>query len=153
MGFSPEVTYFKPAGIPLSFLDQTSLSLDELEALRLADFNQIDQIDAAKKMKVSQSTFQRILCSARKKVSGALVIGQAIKIEGGEISMPIVPGMGRGRGRGMGRGRMGGQFSAGPGGVCLCTNQDCKNEIPHQTGVPCYKTKCPKCGSPMIRKV
>jgi len=153
MGFFPEATYFKPIGIPLSFLDQVSLSLDELEALRLADFNQIDQIEAAKKMKVSQSTFQRILCSARKKVSGALVIGQAIKVEGGEISMPITPGMGRGRGRGMGRGRMGGQFSAGPGGVCLCTNPDCKNEIPHQTGVPCFKTKCPKCGSPMIRKV
>jgi len=68
MGFSPEVTYFKPAGIPLSFLDQTSLSLDELEALRLADFNQIDQIDAAKKMKDYQKNFQRNQYSARKKV-------------------------------------------------------------------------------------
>jgi hypothetical protein len=52
---------------------------------------------------------------------------------------------------GRGRGRMGGN-SAGPGGICICTNQQCKNEVPHQAGVPCYQMKCPKCGSQMVRK-
>jgi hypothetical protein len=62
---------------------------------------------------------------------------------------------GRGRGMGVpggGRGRMGGGFAAGPVGVCICTNPECKTEAPHQPGIPCYQVKCPKCGSPMIRK-
>jgi len=52
----------------------------------------------------------------------------------------------------MGRGRMGGRFAAGPAGKCVCTNPDCGTEIAHQAGQPCYQLKCPKCGSPMIRK-
>lgn len=81
--FRPGVTYFKPRGIPLRFLEEVNLRADELEALRLADFQGLDQIKAAKKMKVSQSTFQRILSSARKKVSQGLVEGKAIRIEKG----------------------------------------------------------------------
>ncbi|MGI5826428.1 MAG: hypothetical protein ACOX50_03380 [Patescibacteria group bacterium] len=50
-----------------------------------------------------------------------------------------------------GRGRMGGN-SAGPGGICICTNPECKHETPHQVGVPCYQMKCSKCGSQMVRK-
>jgi len=61
-------------------------------------------------------------------------------------------GLGGGLGRGGGRGRMGGQFTAGPGGVCVCTNPDCQHEVTHQAGQACYQLKCPKCGSPMIRK-
>ena len=60
-------------------------------------------------------------------------------------------GIGWGRGRGAGRGRMGGPF-AGPTGCCVCTNPECKNKILHQVGIPCYQTKCPKCGSPMVRR-
>ena len=61
------------------------------------------------------------------------------------------PGTGRGLGRGGGRGRMGG-FGLGPGGGCVCTNPKCSYSTPHSRGVPCYQMKCPKCGSPMIRK-
>ncbi len=63
-------------------------------------------------------------------------------------------GRGGGRravGRGQGRGRMGGK-AAGPGGVCVCTNPDCDYQVQHKRGVPCYKRKCPKCGSPLTRK-
>lgn len=81
--FRPGVTYFKPRGVPLRFLEEVSLRADELEALRLADFQGLDQIKAAQKMKISQSTFQRVLSSARKKVSQGLVEGKAIKIEKG----------------------------------------------------------------------
>jgi len=61
-------------------LEEVDLSMDELEALRLCDLENLEQTEAAKKMKVSQSTLQRILTSARKKVALALVEGKAIKI-------------------------------------------------------------------------
>ena len=54
---------------------------DELEALRLCDFKNLDQVEAAKKMRISQSTLQRILSSARQKVAEALTEGKAIKIK------------------------------------------------------------------------
>jgi len=78
--FDPDVAYFKPRAVPLSILEEVSLSIDELEALRLCDFKDFEQKEAAKKMKVSQSTLQRILTSARKKVAEALINGKAIKI-------------------------------------------------------------------------
>jgi len=139
----------------LNQLEEINLTLDELETLRLADLKNISQTRAAQRMKISQSTFQRILTKAHKKIATALVKGKAIRMKGGEVKMARGRGwgLGRGFGRGRGAGRMGGQFAAGPGGVCVCTNPECKNEITHQAGVPCYQTKCPKCGSPMIRKV
>jgi uncharacterized protein len=79
--FNPNVTYFKPRAIPLSALKETELNADELEALRLCDFKELGQVKAAKKMNISQSTLQRILTLARKKIAGALVEGMAIKIK------------------------------------------------------------------------
>lgn len=79
--FDPNVTYFKPRAVPLAVLEEVDLARDELEALRLCDFKNLDQVKAAKKMKISQSTLQRILSSARKKVAQALVEGKAIKIK------------------------------------------------------------------------
>ncbi len=79
--FNPNVTYFKPRAVPLSSLEEVSLKRDELEALRLCDLEGRDQKKAAQKMNISQSTLQRILSSARKKVSEALTEGKAIKIK------------------------------------------------------------------------
>ena len=157
VSFLPEVTYFKPQGVLLTDLDEEVLAGDELEALRLVDLENKDQVEAAKKMAVSQSTLHRILIKARKKIARALILGRAIALKGGG-EMPIGRGIGRGRGMGRGlgvgggRGRGGGQFAAGPGGKCVCTNPDCRHEAVHQLGVPCYQQKCPKCGSPMIRQ-
>lgn len=78
--FNPEVTYFKPQGVPMRFLEIVDLSLEEVEALRLKNVEDFDQIKAAEKMQTSQSTFQRILSSAYKKVSTALIEGKAIKV-------------------------------------------------------------------------
>ena len=80
ISFDPNVTYFKPRAVPLAELEEVDLASDELEALRLCDLEEMDQIKAAKKMGVSQSTLQRIITSARKKISGALIKGKAIKI-------------------------------------------------------------------------
>jgi len=142
--FEPNVTYFKPAGIRMIDLEESILAVDEFEAIRLKDLEGLEQEEASKKMNISQPTFFRLLDSARKKIADAIVNGKAIKIEGGVYKMV---GFGRGRG---GRGRMRGPFAAGPGGTCICPK--CKHEIPHQVGVPCYQIKCPKCGSPMVRK-
>ena len=74
---------FRPQCKPLKQLDGVLLTLDEFEAIRLSDCEGLKQEDAAKRMKISRSTFSRIVSSARGKVSDALVNVKAIKIEGG----------------------------------------------------------------------
>jgi len=79
--FDPNVIYFKPRAVPLSALEEVNLDLDELEALRLCDLENLDQKAAAKKMGISQSTLGRTLTLARKKITEALIEGKAIKIK------------------------------------------------------------------------
>ena len=78
--FNPNVTYFKPQGVPLRELEIIELTIEEIEAFRLRHINDLEQTEAAKKMNTSQSTYQRILYSAYKKIADALVNGKAIKI-------------------------------------------------------------------------
>lgn len=85
--FMPGVTYFKPAGIPLRALGEVRLTLEEVEAIRLKDLEDLDQEQCAEKMNISRPTFQRVLESARKKVADALLSGKAIRIEGGNFEM------------------------------------------------------------------
>ncbi len=85
--FNPKITYFKPQAVPLRDLENVELTIDELETLRLANIEKLNQTDAASKMKIHQSTFQRTLTRAREKLTDALVNGKAIKIQGGEYNM------------------------------------------------------------------
>jgi len=78
--FNPSITYFKPQGVPLRELEIVELSIEEMEAYRLRHINDLQQEAAAKKMNTSQSTYQRILYSAYKKIADALINGKAIKI-------------------------------------------------------------------------
>ncbi len=80
IGFNPNIVYFKPQGVPMRMLDEVELTAEELEALRLKNAKDLDQSEGAKLMKTSRSTFQRILSSAYKKITKALVEGKAIKI-------------------------------------------------------------------------
>jgi predicted DNA-binding protein (UPF0251 family) len=80
INFNPKATYFKPQGVPMRFLEVVELSTEELEALRLKNIEGLGQIECAKMMRTSQSTLQRILSSAYKKITKALVDGKAIKI-------------------------------------------------------------------------
>lgn len=80
---APGERCFKPRCKPLYELQGVRLSLDEFEALRLADFEELKQADAAKLMRVSRPTFSRIVASARKKVADGLVNIKVIRIEGG----------------------------------------------------------------------
>ena len=66
-------------------LKEISLSVEEYEVLRLVDLEEINQLDACKKMKISQPTLSRILKSAHKKVSEAIVEGKAIRVQGGNF--------------------------------------------------------------------
>ena len=77
----PVATLFKPGGVPA--LAQIPLALDEFEAVRLADLEQLEQAQAARRMGVSRQTFGRVLGAARRKVAQALVLGHALRIEGG----------------------------------------------------------------------
>jgi len=79
----PEVDYYKPRGIPLMELEEVELKVEELEAMRLVEYENLSHEDAAKKMKVSRRTLARELHSAHKKIADALLNGKAIQIKGG----------------------------------------------------------------------
>ena len=85
--FQPGVTYFKPAGIKMSELNESILTFDEFEAVRLKDFEGLEQKDAAEKMGISQPTFHRLISVARKKLADAIVNSKAIRIEGGKVEI------------------------------------------------------------------
>jgi predicted DNA-binding protein (UPF0251 family) len=87
---TPRVRTFKPQGIPLSQLKQVTLTLDEFEALRLADLEGDTQEQAAARMNVSRPTFGRIIEKARHTFVDALVNGKAIQVEGGNYTVTKV---------------------------------------------------------------
>ena len=74
---------FRPQCMPLNRLDGIYMTLDEFEAVRLADCEGLKQDEAAKRLKISRPTFSRIITSAHKKIGDALVNIKAIKIEDG----------------------------------------------------------------------
>lgn len=116
IAFLPHIVYFKPAGIPARELEEVTLSLDEVEAVRLADLEGLYQEDAAAGMNVSRQTFANILTSAHRKIAETLIFGKALRIEGGTIEL---------------RNR---QF------ICHeCTN---RWNIPLSAGLP---SQCPRC--------
>jgi predicted DNA-binding protein (UPF0251 family) len=121
---SPEKVYFKPRGIPVSILDEVVLTVDELESIRLADFDSLYQEKAAERMHISRQTFGRILDSAHKKIADALINGKAIKIGGGVIKMA---------------------------GTRKFKCDDCSHEweLPFGTG---RQEACPECGSKNIHR-
>lgn len=83
----PGVVFFKPAGIPLRELEERVISLDEFEALRLADVEGMPQLDASRLMGISRQTFSRILAHARQTVATCLTMGMAVRIEGGVVHL------------------------------------------------------------------
>ncbi len=117
----PAVDYFKPAGVPMRDLQEVALGLDEVEALRLADLENLSHEAVGEMMNVSRATAGRILATARRKTAEALVHGWAIRIDRGPTTPTTTPpdddagfqrgrrgmgGPGHGRGRGRGRGRI-----------------------------------------------
>lgn len=79
----PEVSYFKPRAIPMGNLEEVRLTIDEREAIYLADLQGLSQEEAGQRMGVSRATFGRIVQKARKTIADALINGKAIRIGGG----------------------------------------------------------------------
>ncbi len=120
---SYDCLYFKPRGIPLCDIEEITLTIDELESIRLSDLLGLYQESAAEKMDVSRQTYGNILKKAHNKVADFLINKKALKIEGGKIIMNDR------------------KF--------LCS--DCKHEwsVPHGTGRP---SSCPNCQKTNIHR-
>lgn len=89
--FIPDIRRFVPRGIPERELEENILKIEELEALRLKDLEDLDQEQCAERMEISRQTFQRILNAARRKMVDAIVNGKAVRIEGGNFTRNICP--------------------------------------------------------------
>ena len=98
----PGFNLFKPSGIPLAQVEIVEIALDELEAMRLCDFEECDQAQAALQMGISRGTIQRLVYSGRRKLIDAVMHGKALAVQ--ESEHVIIRGLGR-HGRGRGRGR------------------------------------------------
>ena len=104
----PAISAFVPTGVTVT--GEIFMSVEELESIRLSDFEHLDQETAANLMKVSRHTYGRILANARSILAEAVITGKSLKIEGGVYEFR---GMGRrrhrrggkGQGRGQGKGR------------------------------------------------
>ena len=81
----PLFSKFKPAGLRITDIQQVLLSLDEYEALRLADYDGLEHSEAAEKMKISRPTFTRLVTRARQKIAEFIVEGKCLQIEGGAV--------------------------------------------------------------------
>ncbi len=79
----PSMEGFKPFGIPMRKLESVNLLFEEYEALRLADYENLNHEEAAKRMNISRPTFTRLYDKARKNIAKAFVEGKAIIIQGG----------------------------------------------------------------------
>jgi predicted DNA-binding protein (UPF0251 family) len=127
IGHRPIAGYFKPAGIPLSALQEVTLTLDELEALRLADLEGLYHEQASDRMAISRQTFGNILESARRKTAECLVNGRALRIHGGRYQMNE---------------HMNERHF-------ICSGCQLEWAVPHGTGRP---QACPKCASPDLHR-
>jgi len=87
VAFNPEISYFKPRGIPMIDLAEVCLTVDQREAIRLSDLLGMSHEEAGRLMGVSRATFGRIIQRARKAVADALINGKAINVEGGNYKI------------------------------------------------------------------
>jgi len=87
VGRPPAFIRFKPQGVPFRNLAKVILSLDEFEAIHLADYRGLEHVEAAERMNISRPTFTRLVETARRKMAQAIVEGAAIVIEGGSVDV------------------------------------------------------------------
>jgi predicted DNA-binding protein (UPF0251 family) len=85
----PEYTYFVPAGRRKCEIEDIIIKVEEIEAMRLKDIEELNQEECAERMHVSRQTFQNIIDSARKKIATAIIEGKAINISGGNYTRNV----------------------------------------------------------------
>ncbi len=71
----------------MPYLNIVNLTIDEYEAVRLGDLENLKHQESAMQMNISRPTFTRLLRSAHSKISDAIVNGKAIRIEGGDYRL------------------------------------------------------------------
>ena len=81
----PEFGRFKPTGVMARMLESQALSLEEFEAVRLADYQGLSHQEAADQMEIARPTFTKLVEEARRKVATFLVEGRELRIDGGHI--------------------------------------------------------------------
>ncbi len=81
----PNFKNFKPSGIPRKMLKAVTITIDEYEAFRLADYLGLEHLQAAEKMAISRPTFTRLIEKARNKIARAIVEGMELVVQGGNI--------------------------------------------------------------------
>lgn len=121
--YPPQRLTFKPAGVPGNLLKEIEMTVDEFEALRLADYQELDHEEAAKQMKISRPTFTRLIKKARKKIAVFLIECRKLEITGGNF-----------------------HFS---GDILRCV--DCGAYIYHRIDIK--PQKCPQCGSENVESM
>lgn len=85
VGCMPDTTTYLPDGMEGRNCDEVVLTIDEFEAIRLADYEDLYQEQAAARMNISRQTFGRIIDSSHKKIADVLINGKALRIEGGDV--------------------------------------------------------------------
>jgi uncharacterized protein len=83
----PVFTNFKPSGIPRKFLKKAELTIDEFEAIRLADYSGMEHKQAADNMQISRPTFTRLIKKAHQKMAVAIIDGMELTITGGNFEL------------------------------------------------------------------
>ena len=158
------------------------LLMEEYEAIRLMDYEMLNQVTAAKMMNVSRPTFTRIYDSARKKISKALVLSLKLEIGGGNVELQgqwytcnkchaifetsdvEIVDLHCSHCNSKDLDNINEQLSnyerqkhnyfqyGGATKESDCVCQQCGFKISHKRGVPCRKVSCPKCNIALYRK-
>jgi predicted DNA-binding protein (UPF0251 family) len=81
----PNFKNFKPSGIPRNILKTLYLTIDEYEAVRLADYEGMEHLEASEKMNISRPTFTRLIEKARHKIARTIIDGMELVVEGGNV--------------------------------------------------------------------
>lgn len=170
----PKPKGYKPVGVPASDIGKETILFEEYESLRLVDYLNLSQEEAAKIMQVSRPTFTRIYDNVRKKLAKAFVEGASIIFQGGNVlledewyrcndcnetfkatdleacdvcdSSNIEHINNTILDWQAKKVTAGGNFEK----ICIC--EACGYTIKGQKGVPCRNVICEKCGKKMIRK-
>ncbi len=172
----PVISGFKPYGGKSTDIgkDTVFLEYEEYEAIRLCDFERLNQFEASHIMNVSRPTLTRIYSKARGKMAEALVLGKQLVIEGGKIYFdsewysckscscffnnpdkevePEECPLCKSKDISICEDFEYEEEESFPDNIDLCVCPVCGYEKPHSLGTPCRKEICPECQHHLIRK-
>jgi uncharacterized protein len=162
VGIPPPMEGFRPFGLPLKDLEPVVLFIEEYEAIRLTDYENLNQEEAAERMNISRPTFTRLYEKARKNIAKAFVEGKAILIQGGtyitddywykcrdcnEVMIALKP---IDQCRKCDSENIAQLNNPDRTEYCICVS--CNTRVPHVENVPCRTQKCPNCGKTLLRE-